>query len=593
MPQISCTFDLGLRCRGSHKEYFRVEGVSTNQPRSIDYPWRMTLQHFEEYISDTIVQRGWSYYVNDHVAPPQKWTDTRYEFLVTGTEPYQVRIERMQNQILETSCTCPYDQEVICKHVAAALFYLRETPTSPGHTEQPPARVKLQELLQQVSKDQLQTFILNKAERDTLFREEFLMTFARVSAKNAKAHYRQHLRQLLERAAGPGGFVDWYHARDLSEGVDVILAQAQTAIETGNGELALSIGSAVMEEMIDALQIADDSHGYISDCIDEGLALIKTLASTTLADRVRRLLFQYCLSTVENKHFESWEWHWELLRLAVQLTVTDQEAARVKVQTEKDYASTYDRQTAQEIHYHLLTRLGQTAAAQSYLLSHRHNPTLRRLAIRTFLETGKYEQAQAMAEEGIRQDNEQHHRLTMEWYDWLLQVAVAKNEQKEVIRLARILFFWHSRFDDKYYQILKQYVPDRQWPSFVEQVIQEMNALGYVPADPLAKVFIQEEQWLRLLAFLQSWNDLVMITRYEKYLPDEYANTIVMMYRKAILQYMADHTGRDHYRQVVQHLQRMLALGGYTQVAEVIEVLTQKYPRRTALREELGRLQMD
>ena len=336
----------------------------------------MTLQHFEEYISDTIVQRGWSYYVNDHVASPQRWTDTRYEFLVTGTQPYQVRIELMQNQVLETSCTCPYDQEVICKHVAAALFYLRETRTSPGHTEQPPARVKLQELLQQVSKDQLQTFILNKAERDTLFREEFLMTFARVRAKNAKTHYRQHLRQLIERAAGPGGFVDWYHARDLSEGVDVILAQGQAAIE-------------------------------------------------------------------------------------------------------------------------------------------------------------------------------------------------------------------------KYYQILKRYVPDKQWPSFVEQVVQEMNAQGYVPADPLAKIFIQEEQWLRLLAFLQSKNDLVMITRYEKYLPDEYADTIVMMYRKAILQYMADHTGRDHYRQVVQHLQRMLALGGYTQVAEVIEVLTQKYPRRTALREELGRLQMD
>ena len=52
----------------------------------------MTLPHFEEHISKTILQRGRSYYINGHVQPPEKWTDDRYEFLVLGTQAYQVHI---------------------------------------------------------------------------------------------------------------------------------------------------------------------------------------------------------------------------------------------------------------------------------------------------------------------------------------------------------------------------------------------------------------------------------------------------------------------------------------------------------------------
>jgi len=350
----------------------------------------MTLPHFEEYISKTILQRGRSYFLNGLVQPPEKWTDDRYEFLVSGTEAYQVRIDLDGDEIRNVSCTCPYDQELMCKHLAAALFYLREHWESLNTQVASTGETQIRELLQKLSKEDLQSFLLRRAERDSHFRNELLMTFSQSKTKDVTAHYRKHLRQLIQRAAGPGGYVDWYRAKDLSEGVGEMLAQAHSALESGNEEQAFSIACVVIDELLKALQFADDSGAYISERIGESIGILQDVISNDPVEESRQLIFSYCLAAFESGRFEDWDWHWDFLQLAAEVAKKEEEIAQIFTQTQKDYASKYDRETAQEIHYHFLIQLDQTEAAQSYLQSNRRNATLRRIVIRQHIANGNF-----------------------------------------------------------------------------------------------------------------------------------------------------------------------------------------------------------
>ena len=240
-----------------------------------------------------------------------------------------------------------------------------------------------------------------------------------------------------------------------------------------------------------------------------------------------------------------------------------------------------------------MIQLDQTEAAQSFLQSNRRNATLRRIVIRKHIANGNFQQARVLAKEGIDHDTEKYPGLAKEWYDWLLKMAIAEEDTGEVIRLARTLFFWRSGYEDKYYQVLKSHVPDTEWDSFVDGIVEQMYDAKYTSIHHLAALFIQEERWDQLWTLLQDDDALPTLSQYESHLPKAYASDVIEKYGSGIIAFMTDHTGRNHYQQVVTYLKRMLALGGREKVSAIIEMLSQKYPRRRALLEELRRIRTE
>lgn len=81
---------------------------------------------FEQYIDETILKRGLSYFKNGHVSEPEEITVGVYETIVAGSEDYTVQLKIKNENIVEHVCTCPYDFGPVCKHIVAVLFYLQQ-----------------------------------------------------------------------------------------------------------------------------------------------------------------------------------------------------------------------------------------------------------------------------------------------------------------------------------------------------------------------------------------------------------------------------------------------------------------------------------
>ena len=70
---------------------------------------QIPLDQFEQYIDETILKRGLSYFKNGQVNEPEEITTGVYEAIVEGSEAYTVQLKIKNGNITEHTCDCPYD----------------------------------------------------------------------------------------------------------------------------------------------------------------------------------------------------------------------------------------------------------------------------------------------------------------------------------------------------------------------------------------------------------------------------------------------------------------------------------------------------
>src|SRR5690554_472155 len=87
---------------------------------------QIPLDEFEQIIDDVILKRGLSYFNNGSVLNFLEISTEEYEAVVSGSEEYTVALKISNNTITEHYCDCPYDYGPVCKHIAAAIFYLMQ-----------------------------------------------------------------------------------------------------------------------------------------------------------------------------------------------------------------------------------------------------------------------------------------------------------------------------------------------------------------------------------------------------------------------------------------------------------------------------------
>lgn len=84
-----------------------------------------SLDKFEVYTGDKILQRGIAYYHDGQVGTPERLNENTWLFNVTGSSIYQVQVQFNGADVEEVSCNCPHDS-IICKHIVACLLELRD-----------------------------------------------------------------------------------------------------------------------------------------------------------------------------------------------------------------------------------------------------------------------------------------------------------------------------------------------------------------------------------------------------------------------------------------------------------------------------------
>lgn len=563
------------------------------------------LSHFEEYIDEPILKRGLSYFKKGFVHEPEEIRPGDYEAVVEGSEEYTVKLSIRNRVITEHSCDCPYDMGPVCKHVAAVIFYLEQEElgltqstkkgsskkakaSSSKPTKRKTIAQQVDDLLGKVTHDELTLFVREHAAKNAQFRDLLLASFAQYNPDESKALYAKQIKALIKVARGKYGLIDSSGAKYISKEISPMLSLAERYLSQGNHQSAFFICTAIMDELISALLLADDREGALGNAIYAAYNTLSAIASEEPSEDIRKLILKYCFTSFDKRTFAGWDWHIGLLQLAASILDTEGEVEelfkRINSIPESDE---YEIKEVQKIKYCILLEKKGTKVAQKYLEQNIDNPSFREVAIQDALDQKDYERATALANDGIEQDA-RYPGLVINWYEWLLKIAESQKDTERIILYARYLLLNDNIPSQDYYQILKKTVPHEQWADFVETIVQEtLERKPYYGVDFVASIFVREEWWSRLFELVKTERSLDRLAKYEKPLAKHFPSELADLYAERIIEYVEDRVGRDYYRRACRYIRRMIKLGARDKADEVISQLRQTHYRKKALMEEL------
>ncbi len=563
---------------------------------------QIPLQQFENYIDETILKRGLSYFRKGAVNEVEELSPGQFEAIVSGSDDYTVHLQINGGIITEHWCNCPYDLGPVCKHVAAVLFHMQQEemelsqprkkkPSAGKHSKKKTVEEQVRELLGKLSHDDLKQFILEQCIGNPSFRQIFISGFAYLVSEESKEMYKKQIQSFITSVEGRRGYIDWTGAGVIGKAVESLLFTAEKHFDQAHYQSTIYIACAVMEEMTPLLNYVDDSNGAIGGTIDQAFELLNQVAQAEIPDKLRLELLGYCITTFGKNIYEDWDWHLGMLDLASRIVKTESEGNKVIARIDKSKASAYTLERVQLIKWELLLKIKGTEEAERFLIDNLANSRLRTIAIEAAIKDKNYEKAIGFAQDGIKSDAKEKPGVAYTWYDWLLKIAMIQHDPDRIIEYARILFVKSNQHGQDYYQLLKITVLPDRWKIFVEAIITDFqkDSRGY-HFDEISGIFINEKWWDRLFDLLKTKPSLQYIEAFEKYLASGYAKELVELYANGIIQLLIRSSDRNQYQEACRYLRRMKKLGGNDKCNDLSRKIRAEYPRRSALLDELSRV---
>ncbi len=575
---------------------------------------KISLSEFEQQIDETILKRGLQYYKKGYVTNVDELGDGEYEALVEGSEEYIVNLSVKKGVVEDYTCTCPYDMGPVCKHVVATLFYLQkenidvtEIPVSEKKATDliPPPKKKnitgqIDKILANVPENELKEFIRQACKKDKEFRYRFLTEFVSINApaKSSKTFYKSYIQDLITVYTGRYGFIEYQQSKEFCGAISSILSDAGKNIESGNYEEALPVVFAVLEEVTPVLNSSDDSNGYIGSCISWTIELIEKIIEKKISESLRSDVFNYLMTSFKSNKLKGWDWHFDLLSLAIKLLKTSQEKEQIKAiitgikPNGKEWD--WDYRMVQQLMWELLSKTESEAVVKQYLKDNISNPDFREELIKQAIKSKEYKYALELTKEGINKDDKKLMGLANKWREYQLEIYQKLEDKENIIRLAHYFIINESSYSQSlkyYYDLLRKIIPANSWREYMEKnIIEVVRKSKWVNYDKLISFYIWEEDWDRYLELLETNTTLQQIEAAEKYLAKLYPDEFISLYDKAIRSFIENNVGRAYYQDSCRHIRRMKKLGGRQIAEELVEDMRIRYKNRKALLEELNKV---
>lgn len=192
--------------------------------------------------SEAVFERGENYRDEDRIQDLDRFDDL-VTATVRGSTLYDVTVD-FGGQRIDTQCTCPYDDGGDCKHVVAVLV---EVATNPPQDESE----DIETILDDVSADDLRTFVRDAVAEHPELREQFLARFGD-DHKSVEA-YREEIATLFEQHADPGV----YEAIDFSRFFEI----AEQYRDRDRYLAAATVYRAIFEEV-------DEKYAWVNGAYD-------------------------------------------------------------------------------------------------------------------------------------------------------------------------------------------------------------------------------------------------------------------------------------------------------------------------------------
>lgn len=522
---------------------------------------------------------------------------------VEGSYPYKVKIAWSENDYTELSCTCPYDYEGYCKHIAAALMYLEEELPEETVIPKKQKKPEWKKIIEKLSKEELLSLLTEYAADDENLINTILIKHAASTDKVDIQKYKKIADNIFNAASDDFGFIHYQDVYSVSHMISNLLNKATNGIENKKFQESFSISAAIAEVCINYIQNMDDSNGWIGGLIYDAFKNIENVFYASKDETLRNLIFEWLDKQMRNKDYSDYGCDEALTSIYFELgnsepytksvfQYIDDQIAIYKNGT--DWSSKYRYSKLLDEKLTLLQKTGKEQDAQSLIEENLQLSDIRKIKVNQLMEQKDFSQAISLIKEGIKiSEQENLAGVTRDWNNLLLKIYQEQNRKEELQRLSRNMFLRHPD-SMEYYRMFKRTVEKTEWIAERTHIIEELkkgtktNSWYYNFPYNLANLFVEEKMWAELFSEVKKANNISITSRYAKYLQKNYSSELIEIYRDSITKY-AQSTGRNIYEDVKKYLIEMSNLeNGFAKAKALKEALLVTYKNRRAMNEILG-----
>ncbi|MEK4870268.1 SWIM zinc finger family protein [Niallia sp. FSL W8-1348] len=557
----------------------------------------MNINHFENDINKTIVDRGYSYYIEGYILEVYEKADNEYIFLIEGSDDYEVVVQLGDDgEILYSECDCPYDFGPVCKHEVAAYFQLFEmvnhVTTTKNDTNMTNKRTTIHEVLSNLSKEELIHIIINCANHDATFEKSLIVKYSNGYPQQELAICQELIHSIVRKYTGREGFIKY---RDTGAFVREMEDVIDKARNTENVLVALDITLLLLEEAIAAFQYADDSSGDIGYLVRETLELLAEMVTSRVGlDHQSAEIFEKLLAQTDNEVFEGWlDYKIDLLTICFGFADDERHREQLKNKIEsmidnksRERYTYYNNESMLQLLFQLIVQYGSQDEADQFIHEHLQFSSFREQLLNKYLQEKNYHKVIEVAKEGETQD-QQYPGLLSKWkkFRYAAYTFLALKEEQQVLAKELLL-----AGDFEYYRDLKELAKENQdVSSFYRSIKNELKTeKGWHTNRIFLKLIEEENDLEEMLDFVE--NNPSYIEDYAEKLVKVFKEEVIEIYKKYIHSIASISSNRRAYQGVCHKITRYKKIAGKPQQVELINELIGLYKKRPAFIDELGKI---
>lgn len=392
------------------------------------------------------------------------------------------------------------------------------------------------------------------------------------------------------------GFIGWSSCDNICMDMHGCLDMCDESLKAGNYMTALKAISHILVSGVKLASHADSSSGMLTDVVMRAYDLIqKCTEEIARQDRqIKDEALAVLLKEAKKKAFDGWtDWRYDLLKRAICLCDEKNSKKLEKVldnlleNAEEDYFLEYQKEEDLVTRYLLHRHLQGKEAAKAELYANINIKALCIIAIKDAVEERNYCEAERLCMEKIEAEKAWHYRRhdPEDWNNLLFHIyEEAKDTDKQIMQAKKLLLFGN----EQYWDVLKKlYKKDGIWEEQRQKLLDELKDGRQTVC--YRGILVKEKEKERLLCDVRE--NPYDLFYYGKFLVKDYPEQIYGLCGQEIRDHCAHARDRREYKKVTKEISQLIKWNGTDTAKQLIAELKQAYPRRTALLDELGKIE--
>lgn len=531
-----------------------------------------------------------------------KKADGSFDAKVSGgdEEVYTVKILMSgDDKISGYECSCPYDYDDVCEHVAAVLTAIEKGEYKTAEPEKDSAKSKgqddLTKLLNNASKEKLIEIILERTDADSKYRLKLFSKLGKPQTEEELAQIKNDIRTSV-RCNTQSGYIDYNDCDSICDDMALALVTAKERMDDGCVLFALEAALFITHTCAALASDSDSSSGMLSMTMADALGLVKRsccLLSQTGDAALQKTCYEKLCREALHKVYDDWgEWNYELLRSAVFL-ITEKNVQKLNsallelhAKYERNEYMSYFKTDEKLTRLEIIRKLEGDTAVRTFIDENLDIDKFRELAVRDDIENSNYENAEKLCLEKKESQRNTYMRPSVWWYLLYEIYEKSGNAAEQRKTAAQLLLLGDLKFYDEYKRLLSE---DGTWDTEYSRFLATLK--NDLPNNMYMQILDKENEF-RLL-FEEVKMHMETVFTYGKKLAPKYSDEIYKLYKHEIDDMAAEAKDRGKYQKVCGAIKELYSAGGKNAAMSIIGFYMVNYKRRPAMQDELDNLKSE